>query len=95
MNYLIFVEKYIKESISTQSQIGQNVLIQSKVIKQSIEILRETIGDIGIQIEQKDKKTSFLENMIGVTDDKVVEEMNKIDFNKISNKKNVKELCIG
>ena len=37
-----------------------------------------------IEMEQKDNKLSILENKIGVTDDKGVEETTKLDFNKIS-----------
>ena len=32
-----------------------------------------------VEIEQKDNKISFLENKIGVTDNKVIEEMNRSD----------------
>ena len=39
----------------------------------------DTINDMDVEIEQKDNKISFLENKIGVTDDKVIEEMNRID----------------
>ena len=39
-----------------------------------------------VEIEQKDNKISFLENKIGVTDDKIVEEMKRLDLNKISDK---------
>ena len=46
----------------------------------------ETIGDMDKKIEQKDKKLSLLADKIGITDDKVVEEVNKLDFNKISKK---------
>ena len=78
------IEKENKESFSTRSQIGQNALIQSKVFKQAIEIMGDTINDMDMEIEQKDDKISFLENRIGVTDNKVVEEMNRIKLNKIS-----------
>ena len=44
----------------------------------------DTIDDMDIEIEQKDSKISFLEKMIGVTDDKLVEEMNRLYLNKIS-----------
>ena len=37
-------------------------------------------------MEQKDRKILFLENKIGVADDKVVEEMSELDLNKLSNK---------
>ena len=37
------IDKYSKESFSTRSQIGQNALIQSKVFKQAINIMSETI----------------------------------------------------
>ena len=51
----------------------------------------DTIDDMDIEIEQKDSKISFLENKIGVTDDKIVEEMNRLDLNKISDKeKNIR-----
>ena len=77
--------KHNKESFSTRSQKGQNDLIQSKIFKQAIEVMGDTIKDMDIEIEQKDNKISFLENRIGVTVDKVVEAMNRLDINKISN----------
>ena len=46
----------------------------------------ETIGDMDIEIEQKDNKIQSLENKLRIAVDKVVEEMNKWDFNKSSNK---------
>ena len=46
----------------------------------------DTIDDMDIEIEQKDNKISFLENKIGVTDDKIVEEMIRLYLNKISDK---------
>ena len=79
------IEKYNKESFSTRSQIGQNALIQSKIFKQAIEIMVILLM-IWIKRLNKKYKISFLENRIGVTDDKVVEEMNRLDLNKISNK---------
>ena len=42
----------------------------------------DTINDMDVEIEQKDNKISFLENKIGVTDDKIVEEMKRLDINK-------------
>ena len=46
----------------------------------------ETIGDMDIDLEQKINKISLLENKIGIADGKVVEEVNKLDLNKKSNK---------
>ena len=46
----------------------------------------DTIDDMDIEFEQKDNKISFLEKKIGVTDDKIVEEMNRLYLNKISHK---------
>ena len=46
----------------------------------------DTINDMDLEIEQKDNKISFLENKIGVTDDKIVEEMKRLDLNKVSDK---------
>ena len=80
------IEKYNKKSYATQSKIGKNSLIQSKVFKQAIEIMDDTISDMDIEIEQKDNKISFLENKIGVAYDKVLDEMNKLSLNNISNK---------
>ena len=80
------VEKYNNESFSTRSQIGQNALIQSKIFKQAIEIMGGTIDDMDIEIEQNVNKISFLDKKIGVTDDKMVEEMNRLYLNKISDK---------
>ena len=45
-----------------------------------------------IEIEQKDNKISFLENKIGITDDKVIEEMNRLDLNKVSDKEKNKRV---
>ena len=45
-----------------------------------------------IEIEQKDNKISFLENKIGITDDKVIEEMNRLDSNKVSDKEKNKRV---
>ena len=80
------IDKYNKESFSTRSQIGQNALIQSKVFKQAINIMGETISDMDIEIEQKDKKIQFLEDKIGMPDSKVMEEITRLDLNKISSK---------
>ena len=46
----------------------------------------DTINDMDVEIEQKDNKISFLENKRGVTDDKIVEEMKRLDLNKITDK---------
>ena len=40
------IVKYNNESFSTRSQIGQNALIQSKVFKQALKIMGETISDM-------------------------------------------------
>ena len=55
------IEKYNRESYSTQSKIYQNVLIQSKVFEQAIIIIGDTIEDMDIEIEHKDNKIEFLE----------------------------------
>ena len=78
------IDKYNKESLSTRSQIGQNALFQSKVFKQAIKIMGETISDMDVEIEQKDNKIQFLEDKIGIPDSKVVEEMKRLDLNKKS-----------
>ena len=78
------IDKYNKESFSTKSQIGQNALIKSKFFKQALTIMVETISDMDIKLEQKDNKIQFLEDRTGIPDSKVIEEMNKMDLNKIS-----------
>ena len=60
------VDRYNKESYSTRSQIGQNALIQSKMFKQAIKIMGETISDMDKKLEQKDNKKQFLEDKIGL-----------------------------
>ena len=80
------IDKHNKESISKRSQRGQKALIQSKVFKQAINIMGETISDMDIELEQKDNKTQFLEDKIGRPDSKVVEEMKRLDLNKITSK---------
>ena len=79
------IDKYNNQSLATRSKLGQNALIQSSIYKEAINIMGDTINDMEIEIEQKDNKISFLENKIGVTDDKVIEEMKRLDLNKISN----------
>ena len=81
-----FVDKYNNQSFATKSILGKNALIQSSIYKEAISIMGDTIIDMDVEIEQKDNKISFLENKIGVTDDKVKEEMNRLDLNKISDK---------
>ena len=56
------IGKYNKESFSTRSQLVQNALIQSKVFKQAIKIMGETISIMEIELEQKDNKIQFLED---------------------------------
>ena len=79
------VDKYNNQSLATRSKLGQNALIQSSIYKEAINIMGDTINDMDMEIEQKDNKISFLENKLGVTDDKVIEEMKRLDLNKISN----------
>ena len=69
------IEKYNKESYTTQSKIGQNALIQSKIFQLAITIMGDTIEDMHIEIEQKDIQIDFSENEIGLPDSKVIEEM--------------------
>ena len=78
------IDTYNKESFSTRSQIGQNALIQSKDLKQAKNILGETISDMDLEKDQKDNKIQYLEDQIGIPDSKVIEEMNRLDLNKIS-----------
>ena len=80
------IDKYNNQSYATRSKLGENALIQSSIYKEAINIMGDTINDMDIEIVQKDNKISFLENKIGVTDDKVIEEMNRLDLNKIFNK---------
>ena len=55
------IEKYNKESYATKSEIGQNVLFQSKVFQQTLNIMGDTIEDMDTEIEQKDNKIEFSE----------------------------------
>ena len=79
------IGKYNKESFSTRGQLNQNTLVQSKTLKEAISIIGETISDIDLEIEQKNGK-QFLEDKKGLPDSKVIEEMNRLDLNKICNK---------
>ena len=47
----------------------------------------DNIFDMDIELEQKDNKTQFLEDEIGIPDFKVVEEMNRLIFLKNEPKK--------
>ena len=51
-----FIETQNKESYAAQSKLNENDLIQSNVFSQAIEIMVQTIGDMDIEIEQKDNK---------------------------------------
>ena len=86
------IDMFNKESFSTTSQIGQNALIKSKIFEQAIDIMGETISDMNVEIEPKDNKIQFLEDKIGIPDSKVIEEMNRLDINKISCKEKIIEL---
>ena len=77
------VDKYNNQSYATRSKLGENALIQRSIYRKAINIMGDTINDMDIEIEQKDKKIAFLENKIGVTDDKVIEEKNRLDLNKL------------
>ena len=48
----------------------------------------EKIGEMDIEPEEKDNEIKFLENKIGIPDDKIVEEMIKLNLNNLSNKQN-------
>ena len=75
------IEKYIKESYSTQSKIGQNAFIPNKASEQAIKIVGVTIEVMDIEIEQTDNIIEILENKIGLPDCKVFEEMNRLRKN--------------
>ena len=78
------IDKYNKEAFSTRSQLGQFALIRSKVCNQAF--MCETISDMDKELEQKDNKIQFLEDKIAIPDSKVIEEMNRLDLNNLSNK---------
>ena len=80
------VQKYNTQSLQTRSILGQNALIQNNIFKEAINIMGETIHDMDVEIEDKDNKISFLENKIGITNEEVIEEMGKLNLNKISSK---------
>ena len=80
------VDKHNNQSYATKSILGKNALIQSSNYKEAINIMGDTINDMDVEIEQKDNNISFLENKIGVTDDRIVEEMKRLNLNKISDK---------
>ena len=44
----------------------------------------DTIENMDLEIEQKDKEIEFLENKIGLPDCKVIDEKNSFGLNKIS-----------
>ena len=50
------IEKYKEESYSTQPNLCQNALIQSKDFKKAVKILGDTIEDMDTEMEQKVKK---------------------------------------
>ena len=50
-------------------------------------MMRESIEDVDIEIEQKDEKRDFLGNKIMIPDSKANEELNRLGLNKISSKR--------
>ena len=76
-----------KESFSTQSKIGQKALIQSNFFEQAIKMMGDTIEDMDKETEQKDNKTEFIENKIGLPDCKDIEELNKLGLNRTQSKR--------
>ena len=51
--------------------------------------MRDTVKDMGKEMEQKDDKIEFLKNKIGLPDCKIVEQKNKMGLNKTSWKEKV------
>ena len=49
--------------------------------------MREALSDIDIELEQKENKILLLEDKIGMPDSRVIEAMNRLDFNKVSSKR--------
>ena len=78
------IEKYNRESNSTQSKTGSKALIQNKIFEQVTNNMGDTIENMDLEIEQKDKKIEYLENKIGLPDCKVIDEKNSLGLNKIS-----------
>ena len=56
------IDKYDKESVSTQSIMGQIAPIQSKVFERAIKLMGNAFEDMDIEIEQKDKNLELLQN---------------------------------
>ena len=52
--------KITRVSFSKRSQIGQNALIHSKVFKEAMNKLGETISDLDIELEKKITNYNFL-----------------------------------
>ena len=50
------IEKYNKESFSTQTRIRQKTMMQNKIFERAINIMGVTFEDMDIEMEQKDKK---------------------------------------
>ena len=46
----------------------------------------ETISDMDIEFEQKQNKTKFWEDKVGIPDSRVREKMNRLDLDKESSK---------
>ena len=84
------IDKYNNQSYATRSRLGENALIQSSIYKKAINIMGDNINDMDVEIEQKDNKISFPKNKIRVTDKIIIEEMNRLGLNKISDKKNIR-----
>ena len=52
-------EKYNEKSYATQSKIGQNASIKSKVVEQASEIMGDIIENMDLEIEIKEKNSFF------------------------------------
>ena len=53
------VDKYNNQSYATKSILGKNAIIQSSIYKEAINIMGDTMNDMDVEIEQKDKKYRF------------------------------------
>ena len=69
--------KKSKESYKTQTQRGQNAIIQKRLNEEATKILGETFEDLDKETELEDNKTSFSVDKISFGNEKNMEHKDK------------------
>jgi hypothetical protein len=67
--------KLTSQSLATQSDAAKEFLKNNVILTKVVNYMGEAIGDMDIEIEEKDNKINFLKNKIGMSDKEITKEM--------------------